>query len=186
MDSSELECIIYKNARLISKYGGKIYSYDNLPNRLIENKFYIVNDKSSKSDFSIPGHWITLLYYGDHHTTPNTPNTPNTPSTSFLAYIDSFGLPLEPQFIQPLLQRVQCPILYMNYPLQNINTTSCGLHSLTFCSFFSYDWSVLEILENYYDIYNPKSKLDPYFFDRKAQSFILKFFHEKRSIFYEP
>ena len=47
-------------------------------------------------------------------------------------------------------------------------------------------WLTLEILENYYDIYNPKSKLDPYFFDRKAQSFILKFFHEKRSIFYEP
>lgn len=171
MDSGELECLIYKNSNVISKYSGKIYSYDNLPKRLIPNKFYIVNDKNSKSDWSIPGHWISLLYYTD--------------PTPFLAYIDSFGLPTEPQFIGPLLSKCSVPIIYMNYHLQNINTTTCGSHCLTFCTLFSYNWSVLEILENYYDIFNPKSKSDPYFFDFKAQSFISEYFDEKRSIFYE-
>ena len=168
MDSDELNCLINQNSVVFSRYTGQIYSYDTLPTKLVEKKFYICNDKSSSSDFSVAGHWICLLYYPD-----------------YLIYVDSFGLPVAAQFILPLLAKCDVDIIYMNYKLQNIQTTSCGLHCLTFCSLFSFGWDLSDILENCYQILNPESLSDPYFFDHIAQMFVLYFYGESRSIFYE-
>lgn len=166
MNSDELKCIIKDDLNVVNHYTGDIYSYDNLPNQLIEGKFYIANDKSSKSDFSIPGHWISILFY-----------------PGYLVYVDSFGLPIEPQFYEPLLTKCNVPIMYMNKQLQNVKTSACGMHSILFSTCFSYGWNVLEILEKCYQI-NTKST-DPYFYDHKAQTFLHDFYNENRSIFYE-
>ena len=170
MDSDELDCLINQNSKVSSRYTGQIYSYDNLPAKLNKGYFYIVNDKSYKSNFDIPGHWICLYY---------------ELSNNYVHYVDSFGLPVEPQFVTPLLEKTDASIFYMNYCLQNIETSSCALHSLTFATLFCFDWDVTEILENCYDIFNSKAKLNPFFFDEIAQKFVYDFYGESRSIFYE-
>ena len=169
MDSRELECLINKDSNVLHHYSGSIYSYDTLPDQLVSNTFYICNDKSSKSNWEIPGHWITFLRF-----------------PKYCVYLDPFGLEIEPQFLLPLANKCDVPIFYLNVHLQNINCSTCGMHSIVFCSFFSYGWSVEQILEQWYDIYDSKGiSNDPYFFDHKAQLFIIIFYGEYRSIFYD-
>ena len=168
MDSGELHCLISQNSIVSSRYTGEIYCYDTLPKQLLKGKFYIVNDKSSTSDYSIPGHWLTLCHF-----------------ENFFLYVDSFGLPVESQFVFPLLEKCNSDIYYMNYCLQNIEASSCALHALVWATCFSFNWTVSDILVNCYDIFNSESKSNPYFFDQIAQKFVSDFYNESRSIFYE-
>ena len=69
--------------------------------------------------------------------------------------------------------------------VQNGTPGKLNLHCLTFATLFSFDWNVVEILENCYDIFNPEAKLNPFFFDEIAQKFVYDFYGESRSIFYE-
>ena len=132
------------------------------------NKFYISNDKRSDASFEIPGHWIIFLVYADR-----------------IIFCDSFGSYPESQFFSLLSNNYnnKKKILYMNFTLQNIATTACALHVITFATLFSYNFTVRDMLCDIYDVNNVNNS--PFAYDKKAQDFIMVMYGEYRSIFYQ-
>ena len=169
MDNEELNCLLTSSSAVKKKYTNVIYNFDTLPRHLLNDKFYLCNTKSEHADYKIPGHWVTMLVYQDK-----------------IAYCDSFGLFPEPQFITTLLNQKDREIYYMNAHLQNFKASSCGLHSLVFCTAFSYGMSVNSILTNIYGYDSNLHDDEPFFYDLIAKEFVSTYYGETRSIFYEP
>ena len=170
MNSQEMDCLLKNDIVIRKKYTNSIYSYDELPEQLMDNKFYICNTKSSTHDYkSLPGHWICYLNY-----------------TTALVYVDSLALYPEPQFLPSMLS-LKKPIFYLNLQLQNWEkSTSCGLHCLTWVTCFAYDLYPDAILNYVYKYDTVDFSKNPYFYDKRASEFVQCYFGESRPIFYDP
>lgn len=166
MDNEELNCLLLSKPVVRKKYTNSIYTFDTLPEHLLPGFFYISNTKGQYANYDTPGHWVSFLVYDDK-----------------IVYVDSFGLFPEPQFLTTLLKAENKEIYYMNAQLQNFKTSSCGLHSLVFCTAFSYDIPVDSILSNIYDYGSHND--DTYFYDLIAKEFVTAYYGATRSIFYE-
>ena len=165
MDSEELDCILSSNPITRKCYTNTIYTIDKLP-ILQSNKFYIINTKKSTDSFTIPGHWIAILYYSNK-----------------LVFFDSFGF-FPPQPIAEILLSVNknFPIYFNNVGLQNYRATTCALHCLVLAYTFSLNIDVVDVL---YYIYNVnQNNVNKFYYDKIAKNFVRAIFGETRAIQY--
>lgn len=166
MDNIELDCLFRKDPLIYNHYSGEIYSRNTIPKNLVKDKFYLVNTSSSH-DKSI-GHWVVILAKSE--------------SESGATYVD----PLGEKPTQYLNKRIgQCIDYYMDYPVQNLLTTTCGMHAVVFASMYSYGFSVETTLSIVYGINDENAQNDDFYYDKKAKKFLKMMFNENRSIFYE-
>lgn len=170
MDSEEIDCILQSDSAVKKKYTKKIYCFDNLPLKMKKNKFYIVNTLSSKNSFKIPGHWCIYLYYSDNK----------------LAFIDPFGVFPPKKFLDPMIRSSdeKTILLYNNVQLQNYSTSTCAQHIIFLSTLFSHNYDLRTIFCKFYHV---KNKTDFKFlkYDFIVNSFLMRYYDEYRSIFYD-
>ena len=95
----------------LNDYFGGVFSKDNLPNKLIKGKYYIINLNNHNQSGS---HW-TCFYY-------------NYPLYSI--YYDSYGYPA-PLEVQNKIK----PYIFNDVDIQDYNSRSCGYYCISFIKF---------------------------------------------------
>ena len=117
--------------QFISKYYIGCLACDQLPETFPDYSLAIVNlDKIQN-----PGlHWIVCASLDNNRS----------------LYIDSFGRPLKNKYIYNSLKNRGKPIVHNNVPLQHFLSQYCGFFSIFFCYFLARNFSMEEILLNYF------------------------------------
>ena len=173
MDDIELRCIMQKDPIVYKHYSKQIYCIDTLPDQLIPDKFYLINLLSSDELVDNVGHWCVIL----GRRTQEHKNTRNTESqfTDYV-YCDPLGDPPPKQLYDKIHK--QCKY-YLNFPLQNILSSTCGMHSLILSTFYSYGFTIKTTLLVVYDVNDHSTKKNDFFFYMKAKRVLEIMFHEK-------
>ena len=184
MDSQELQCLFLKDPIVYKHYSKQIYHLDTVPDQLHADKFYLINLlKSSDSQKKI-GHWVVILgkKSKQNKTDEKTDEkTAVTPLYDFL-YCDPLGEAPPWQLYEKIKKYVK---FYLKFPLQNILTSTCGIHCLVLCTFYSYGFSIRTTLFIVYNVDDPSVKKGNFYYDNRAKRLLELIFHEKRSIFYD-
>lgn len=117
--------------KFISKYYIGCLACDQLPQAFPDCSLAIVNlDKIQH-----PGsHWVVCASLDQNRS----------------LYIDSFGRALKNKYIHHSLKNRGKPIVHNSVPLQHFLSQYCGFFSLFFCYFLARNFSMEEILSNYF------------------------------------
>ena len=184
MDSQELDCLFSKDPLVYKHYSKQIYYLDTIPDQLLPNKFYLINLLKSTDSQDKIGHWVVILGRKSKHSKTDEKTNEKTPDMPFHDYI--FCDPLGHAPPRELYNKINHQVkFYLKFPLQNILTTTCGIHSLILATFYSYGFSIATTLYIVYNVDNPLVKKTNYYYDIRAKQVMAVMFHEHRSIFYD-